>query len=82
MALFAIKGMNTAEIADLRQTSQGTVKAQSAAIYRKAGVANRAQLLSLFIDHLMQDGPAPPAPKEESAAVSPRRVAAPTEAAR
>jgi DNA-binding CsgD family transcriptional regulator len=55
VALFAIKGMSTAEIAGLRLTSEGTVKAQTNAIYRKAGVSGRAQLLSLFIDDLMRD---------------------------
>ena len=60
VALFAIKGMNTAEIAALRQTSEGTVKAQTNAIYRKAGVTGRPQLLSLFIDALMDDELRPP----------------------
>lgn len=55
VALFAIKGMSTAEIAVLRNTSEGTVKAQTNAIYRKAGVSGRPQLLSLFIDDLMRD---------------------------
>lgn len=55
VALFAIKGMSTADIAVLRVTSEGTVKAQTNAIYRKAGVTGRPQLLSLFIDDLMQD---------------------------
>lgn len=55
VALFAIKGMSTAEIATLRATSEGTVKAQTNAIYRKAGVSGRPQLLSLFIDDLMRD---------------------------
>jgi len=55
VALFAIKGLNTAEIAALRQTSEGTVKAQTNAIYRKAGVTGRPQLLSLFIDDLLDD---------------------------
>jgi DNA-binding CsgD family transcriptional regulator len=55
VALFAIKGMTTAEIATLRSTSEGTVKAQTNAIYRKAGVSGRPQLLSLFIDDLMRD---------------------------
>jgi DNA-binding CsgD family transcriptional regulator len=55
VALFAIKGMSTAEIAVLRTTSEGTVKAQTNAIYRKAGVTGRPQLLSLFIDDLMRD---------------------------
>ena len=55
VALFAIKGMSTSEIAMLRMTSEGTVKAQTNAIYRKAGVSGRPQLLSLFIDDLMRD---------------------------
>ncbi len=53
VALFAIKGMSTAEIAALRTTSEGTVKAQTNAIYRKAGVTGRPQLLSLFIEDLI-----------------------------
>jgi DNA-binding CsgD family transcriptional regulator len=55
VALFAIKGLSTADIAVLRATSEGTVKAQTNAIYRKAGVSGRSQLLSLFIDDLMRD---------------------------
>jgi DNA-binding CsgD family transcriptional regulator len=55
VALFAIKGLSTQEIAALRQTSEGTVKAQTNAIYRKAGVSGRPQLLSLFIEELMDD---------------------------
>jgi DNA-binding CsgD family transcriptional regulator len=62
VALFAIKGMSTQEIATLRSTSEGTVKAQTNAIYRKAGVSGRPQLLSLFIEDLMeQDAPKPEA---------------------
>lgn len=53
VALFAIKGMSTQEIAALRDVSEGTIKAQTNAIYRKAGVTGRTQLLSLFIDDLM-----------------------------
>ena len=54
VALFAIKGLSIQEIADVRDTSEGTVKAQTNAIYRKAGVSGRPQLLSLFIDELME----------------------------
>lgn len=53
VALLAIKGLAIAEIARVRETKEGTVKAQCAAIYRKAGVSGRPQLLSLFIDELM-----------------------------
>ncbi|TDQ59931.1 helix-turn-helix transcriptional regulator [Phaeovulum veldkampii] len=61
VALFALKGMSTAEIARLRATSEGTVKAQTNAIYRKAGVSGRPQLLSLFIEDLMAGDPSPEA---------------------
>lgn len=57
VALFAIKGMSTQEIAALRNTAEGTVKAQTNAIYRKAGVTGRPQLLSLFIEDLMEEVP-------------------------
>lgn len=60
VALFSIKGLSTAEIALIRDTSDGTVKAQTNAIYRKAGVSGRPQLLSLFIEDLME-GPVTPA---------------------
>lgn len=57
VALFALKGMSLSEIAALRDTSEGTVKAQTNAIYRKAGVTGRPQLLSLFIDDLLAAAP-------------------------
>lgn len=56
VAMLAIKGLSVAEMADLRRTKEGTVKAQSASVYRKAGVSGRLQLLSYFIDELL-DGP-------------------------
>lgn len=61
VALFCVKGLSTAEIAGLRKTSEGTVKAQTAAIYRKAGVSGRPQLLSLFIEDLMGEALLPEA---------------------
>ena len=54
VALFAIKGFSTQDMAKLRGVSEGTIKAQTNAIYRKAGVAGRPQLLSLFIDELIE----------------------------
>jgi DNA-binding CsgD family transcriptional regulator len=59
VALFAMKGMSLQEIATLRATSEGTVKAQTNAIYRKAGVSGRPQLLSLFIEDLMGEALVP-----------------------
>ncbi|OOY30545.1 LuxR C-terminal-related transcriptional regulator [Thioclava sp. F36-6] len=66
VALFAIKGLSTAEIAALRETSEGTAKAQSAAIYRKAGVNGRGALLSLFVEDMM-DQRAEAAQREDTA---------------
>ena len=70
VAWFTIKGLSIAEIARLRGTSEGTVKAHSNAIYRKAGVSGRTQLLSLFIEDLMGERPEPAA---EAAAGAGRR---------
>ena len=55
VALFAIKGLSLQKIAGLRDTSEGTVKAQTSAIYRKAGVNGRAQLISHFIEDLLAE---------------------------
>ncbi len=67
VAWFTIKGLSIAEIARLRGTSEGTVKAHSNAIYRKAGVSGRTQLLSLFIEDLMDPSPPPPAEPRKTA---------------
>ena len=56
VALLAIKGLSIAEIAEIRNTKDGTIKAQCNAIYRKAGVTGRPQLLSIFIEELMGAG--------------------------
>ncbi|MCB1335685.1 MAG: helix-turn-helix transcriptional regulator [Roseivivax sp.] len=53
VATFTIKGLSIAEIAALRGTAEGTVKAHLNGIYRKAGVTGRGALLSLLIEELM-----------------------------
>lgn len=53
VALFAIKGLSVQDMARLRETSEGTVKAQTAAIYRKADVTGRPMLLSVIIEDMM-----------------------------
>lgn len=54
VALFAIKGASISEIADLRDSAQGTVKKQMNAIYRKSGVSGRNELLSMLIEDLIE----------------------------
>lgn len=56
VALFAIKGLTVQDMARLRETSEGTIKSQTAAIYRKAGVTGRPQLLSVIIEDMMGGG--------------------------
>ena len=42
VALFTLKGCETAEIASLRGVAEGTVRAQLTSVYTKAGVSRRA----------------------------------------
>jgi len=56
VAWFSVKGFSSSEIAAFRGTSEGTIKAQSNAIYRKAGVTGRPQLLSTFVEYLLGEG--------------------------
>ncbi len=55
VALFLIKGMSFSDIAKMRNTKEGTVKAQCNAIYNKSDVTGRAQLLSFFIEELLSE---------------------------
>lgn len=56
VAGFVFKGCTIAEIATLRGSAEGTIKAHLNAIYRKSGTGNRGELLSLLIEDLM-NGP-------------------------
>lgn len=64
VAAFTIKGYSIAEIATLRGSAEGTVKTHLNAIYRKAGVQGRGQLVSLLIEDLLN---APLVPKAGAA---------------
>ena len=54
-ATFLIKGSDISEIARLRGSAEGTVKAHLNAIYRKAGVSGRPALISLLLEDLMTE---------------------------
>ncbi len=56
VALFALKGCDVQEIASLRGSATGTVRAQLANIYGKAGVNSLSALLALFLDELIDVG--------------------------
>jgi DNA-binding CsgD family transcriptional regulator len=53
VALFAIKGCDAAEIAQLRRAALGTVRAQLTRVYAKAGVNSQSALVALFLDELI-----------------------------
>ncbi len=54
VAAFTIKGFSIAEIATLRGSAEGTVETHLNAIYRKAGVQGRGQLVNLLIEELLE----------------------------
>lgn len=56
VALFALKGCDVAEIAALRGAAPGTVRAQLARVYAKAGVRTHSALMALFMEELVETG--------------------------
>ncbi|NJS38975.1 MAG: helix-turn-helix transcriptional regulator [Rhodobacteraceae bacterium] len=59
VAFLALKGLDVAEIAELRGAAQGTVRAQLTRIYSKAGVSGRAQFAAFFVEDLLGEGVGP-----------------------
>ncbi len=53
VGLLLIKGLSLKEVAQIRATSERTVRQQAQAIYRKAGVAGRAELSAFFLEDLL-----------------------------
>ena len=52
VALLLLKGLSHKEIAAQRNTSDGTVRQQALAIYRKAGLSGRSSLAAFFLQGL------------------------------
>ncbi len=53
VALFLLKGFSTRDIANLRCTSERTVRQQAQDVYRKAGLSGRAELSAFFLEDLL-----------------------------
>jgi DNA-binding CsgD family transcriptional regulator len=53
VALLLLKGLSHKEVAELRQTSERTVRQQALALYRKAGLSGRAELAAFFLEDLL-----------------------------
>jgi DNA-binding CsgD family transcriptional regulator len=59
VALLLLKGLSHKEIAAIRETSEKTVRQQSLAAYRKAGLSGRAELSAFFLEDLLLPGGRP-----------------------
>lgn len=57
VALLLLKGLASKEIAAVRQTSERTARQQALSIYRKAGLAGRAELAAFFLEDLLAPAP-------------------------
>lgn len=53
VGLLMLKGLSNKEIADIRSTTERTVKEQTSSIYQKTGLASRAQLSAFFLEDLL-----------------------------
>lgn len=53
VALFLLKGLSTQEISEIRQSADKTVRHQSGAIYKKAGLKGRGELQAYFLEDLL-----------------------------
>ena len=53
VGLLLLKGLSHKEIADLRQTSERTVREQSRALYRKSSLSGRSSLSAFFLEDLL-----------------------------
>jgi DNA-binding CsgD family transcriptional regulator len=56
VALLLLKGLSLKEIADGRATSERTVRQQALSVYRKGGLAGRAELAAFFLEDLLLPG--------------------------
>ena len=59
VGLLLLKGLSLKEVAETRQTSERTVRQQALAVYRKAGLAGRAELMLDPIMAIWDCGPFP-----------------------
>jgi len=53
VGLLLLKGFSHQEIANIRQVSERTAREQARALYRKAGLTNRAELSAFFLEDLL-----------------------------
>ena len=57
IALLVLRGLSYKEVASVRGTAERTVRHQALAIYRKAGVAGRAEMAAVFLQDVLAGAP-------------------------
>jgi len=53
VGLLILKGLSHREVAEVRATSEPTVRQQALVVYRKSGLRNRAELSAFFLEDLL-----------------------------
>jgi DNA-binding CsgD family transcriptional regulator len=53
VGLLLLKGLSHKEIAQVRRTSERTIREQARAVYRKAGLSGRSSLSAFFLEDLL-----------------------------
>jgi DNA-binding CsgD family transcriptional regulator len=53
VGLLLLKGLSHREVAEVRSTSEPTVRQQALAVYRKSGLRNRSDLSAFFLEDLL-----------------------------
>ena len=53
VGLLLLKGLSHKEIAEVRSTSENTIRQQALALYRKSGLRSRADLSAFFLEDLL-----------------------------
>lgn len=53
VGLLLLKGLSHREVAEVRSTSEATVRQQALMVYRKSGLRNRSELSAFFLEDLL-----------------------------
>ncbi len=57
VAMFTLKGLNASEMAEIRGSSEKTIRHQITSIYKKANLKGRQELQAYFLEDLLSSGP-------------------------
>jgi DNA-binding NarL/FixJ family response regulator len=58
VALLSLRGLRIKDIAAMRNTTEGTVKAHMSAVFRAAGVRTRGEFVGFFMEEFLDHGAA------------------------